>query len=111
YPSVMTTTWESTGEPTGTATDSTTGTSAGAGTDAETTTGQAELGPPVIAGMTLTPNPVKSAAAVMVQVTLEGEGAETVTLAVDDGEPAELSPVGDDGTLFTGEIMVFGQSW
>jgi hypothetical protein len=98
-PSVMTTTWD---EPT-----------AGSGTagDGAGTTDPTELEPPVIAGMTLTPDPIKSAGIVTVEVEIEDEGAEAVTIAVDGGEPAELTPVGDDGTLFTGEIVVYGESW
>ena len=61
--------------------------------------------------MTLSPNPLKSAGLVTVEVEIEDEGAEAVTIAVDGGEPAELMPVGDGGTLFTGEIVVYGESW
>lgn len=107
YPNIMTTTWDepTAGEQTGTATGT------AGGSDTEATTEPVELGPPVIADMRLTPNPLKSAGLVTVEVEIEDEGAETVTIAVDGGEPAELTPVGDSGTLFTGEIVVFGESW
>lgn len=103
-PSIMTTTWDepTAGTDTGTASD-------GSGTEA--TTDPAELGPPMIAGMTLTPDPIKSAGVVTVEVEIEDEGAETVTIAVDGSEAIALTPVGDGGTLFTGEIVVFGESW
>src|SRR5690606_14802756 len=83
--------------------------SGGSGTEA--TTDPAELGPPVIADMTLTPNPIKSAGLVTVEVAVEDEGAEVVTITVDGGEPAELTLDDAGGTLFTGEIAVFGESW
>jgi len=106
-PSIMTTTWDepTAGEQTGTATGT------AGGSDTEATTDPADLGPPVIADMTLSPNPLKSAGLVTVEVEIEDEGAEAVAIAVDGGEAVALTPVGDGGTLFTGEIVVFGESW
>ena len=106
-PSIMTTTWDepTAGEQTGTATGT------AGGSDTEATTDPADLGPPVIADMTLSPNPLKSAGLVTVGVEIEDEGAEAVTIAVDGGEAVALTPVGDGGTLFTGEIVVYGESW
>jgi hypothetical protein len=101
-PTTSTTTWD---EPTGGAASSASG---GSGTEA---TDAGELPPPVIADMTLNPTPVKSAGTLTVEVKLGDGGAEAVTITVDGGEPAALTPVGDGGALFTGEIAVFGESW
>lgn len=84
------------------------------GTSDEGSASTASSGPvpdvvPTIAGMTLTPNALWSAGVVAVEV--EAHDAEAVTLVIDEGEPVALTLVEDGGTLFTGEILVFGQSW
>ena len=70
-----------------------------------------EIQPPVIDHVGVTPGLMKSAGIVTVEVSIEGEGADALTITVDGGESAPLSPVGDSATLFTGEIVVSGESW
>lgn len=77
--------------------------------DSSSSSGPAELEPPKIVGVTLMPNALMSAGLVTVEVAVKD--ASAVTMVVDGGEPVALTPVEDDGALFTGEIIVFGESW
>lgn len=101
--SIMTTTWDEMptgGETTGTA-------SGGSGTEATSESG--EISPPTIGDMTLMPNLLTSAGIITVEV--EVEDADEVSIMVDSGELVALTPVEAGGTLFTGEVVVFGESW
>lgn len=80
------------------------------GLESISSSGSGELQPPTIVDMTLTPNPLKSAGIVAVEVTVKDAGV-AVSMTVDGGEPIALVPTHDGATLFEGEIFVFGESW
>ena len=90
--------------------DPTTSTGASDGSsDSSSSSGPAELEPPKIVGVTLMPNTLMSAGLVTVAVAVKD--ASAVTMVVDKGDPVALTLVEDDGVLFTGEIIVYGESW
>jgi len=74
-------------------------------------TGPSEALPPVISKLTLMPAFLLSADHVDVIVEVEGEGAESVTISVDQGVPATITADDMRGTSFSGKILVTGESW
>ena len=79
-------------------------------TTGSSTTEAPDRMPPVIDDLLLDPDFLGSAGSITVTVKVAGEGAESVSIDVDGGDPFALTPAGD-GILFTGEITVFGESW